>query len=304
LLFKAQVVHRQNFRPNEIQLSTLLSIKTGTCPENCGYCPQSAHFNTGIKKEKLLEVEEVVKSAQKAKDSGATRFCMGAAWRSPPKKDLPKVLEMIKAVKNLGLETCVTLGMLDAEQAMQLKAAGLDYYNHNLDTSPEYYTKIVSTRTYQERLDTLEHVRNADIHVCCGGILGLGEAREDRIGLLLELANLPEQPKSVPIGHLAPTSGVPLEKTPPLDHFEFIRSIAVARIMMPRSMLRIAAGRDKMPDEMQVLCFMAGANSVFFGEALFITSNPFHDKDREMIEKIGIKIHQDSYGLSMLNEDS
>jgi len=289
LLFKAQTIHRQHFKPNEVQLSTLLSIKTGTCPEDCAYCPQSAHYETGVEKESLYDVDKVLNAAMEAKKNGSTRFCMGAAWRSPPKKEFPKVLKMIRAVKDLGLETCVTLGMLNEQETKDLKEAGLDFYNHNLDSSPEFYKKIITTRTYEDRLQTLENVRNAGINACCGGIIGMGETREDRINLLLQLANLPEPPLSVPINRLLPIKGTPLEKTPQIDNIEFIRMIAVARIMMPTSYVRLSAGRDTMSEEMHALCFMAGANSIFSGEVLLTTPNPKNEADAILLQKLGIK---------------
>lgn len=289
LLFQAQLVHRNHFKANEVQLSTLLSIKTGTCPEDCAYCPQSGHYNTGLEKERLMGLDTVVENAQAAKDNGATRFCMGAAWRSIPKRDLPRVVEIVKAVKEMGMETCMTLGMLDEEQAQALKDAGLDYYNHNLDTSPEYYEKIISTRCYQDRLDTLEHVRNAGIKVCCGGIVGLGESREDRIEFLRQLANLPQHPESVPINRLVAVKGTPLERQKMLDNIEFVRTIACARIMMPKSMVRLSAGREVMSEEMQALCFMAGANSIFYGEKLLTTANPQQNKDKALLAKLGMQ---------------
>lgn len=292
LLYQAHSVHRENFNPNEVQVSTLLSIKTGACPEDCGYCSQSGHHKTGLQKEKLMSVEEVTKVAQTAKDNGATRFCMGAAWRSPREKDLSQVIEMIKAVKELGMESCVTLGMLTAEQAKQLKDAGLDYYNHNLDTSPEYYSTVTSTRTYQDRLDTLEHVRNADIHVCCGGILGMGETSDDRTGLLLQLANLPEHPESVPINMLVAIKGTPLGDATPLDPFEFIRNIAVARILMPKSHVRLSAGRGEMNEQTQALCFFAGANSIHYGEKLLTTPNPDVNEDQRLFARLGINAYE------------
>jgi biotin synthase len=288
LLYQAQTIHRQHFTKPEMELCTLLNIKTGACPENCGYCPQSAHFDTGLQKEKLWDVDDVVSKAKIAKASGSQRFCMGAAWRSPPKKMLPRVIEMIKAVKAEGLETCVTLGMLDAEDAQLLKDAGLDYYNHNLDTSPEFYDKIITTRTYQDRIDTLHHVHDAGINVCCGGILGMGETRSDRIGMLLQLTLLPAAPKSIPINKLIPIAGTPLANATEIDNFEFIRMIAVTRIMMPTSMIRLSAGREDMSDEMQTLCFMAGANSIFFGEKLLTAKNPEADKDLELLNKLGL----------------
>jgi len=292
LLFRAHSVHREHFDPNEVQISTLLSIKTGACPEDCAYCPQSGHYNTDLEKERLLPLENVLSEARKAKASGATRFCMGAAWRCPPKKGFEQVLEMVKAVKAEGLETCMTLGMLNEEQAQELKASGLDYYNHNLDTSPEFYEKIITTRTYQDRLDTLENVRKQGLKVCCGGIIGMGEGREDRIGLLYELANLPEPPKSVPINMLIAVKGTPLENTPSFDSIEFIKTIAIARIIMPTSYVRLSAGRESMSDEMQALCFFAGANSIFYGEKLLTTPNPKENEDMQLFEKLGLKPEQ------------
>ncbi len=288
-IYQAQTAHRRYFNPNEVQLSSLLSVKTGTCPENCGYCSQSGHFKTGLQKESLMSVEQVIERAKKAKAQGATRFCMGAAWRSPPKKDFPKVLEMIKAVNALGLESCVTLGMLDDEQAEQLKEAGLDFYNHNIDTSPEYYQKMVSTRTFQDRLDTLEKVRKANINVCCGGIVGMGETHADRVNMLVQLANLPEHPGSVPINQLMPVPGTPLGDSKQVDPIEFIKTIAVAKILMPRSFIRLSAGREMMSDEMQALCFLAGANSIFVGDVLLTTPNPSADKDSVLLSRLGIK---------------
>ncbi len=288
LLFKAQTVHRETFDPNQVQTSTLMSIKTGACPEDCAYCPQSGHYNTGLSKEQLVALDEVIKNAKNAKRTGATRFCMGAAWRSPRGKDFPVVLEMIKEVKALGLETCVTLGMVNGEQTAQLKEAGLDYYNHNLDTSAEYYDQIITTRTFQDRLDTLTKVREAGINVCAGGILGMGESLNDRLGLLKELANLPEHPQSVPINQLIAVKGTPLENAKSLDPFEFIRMIAVARIMMPKSYVRLSAGRENMSDEMQAMCFFAGANSVFYGEKLLTTDNPDMDHDLQLFARLGI----------------
>jgi biotin synthase len=295
LVFQAMSTHRQHFQKNEVELCSLLSIKTGACPEDCAYCPQSGHYPTNVERERLLPLEEVLEQAALAKAKGARRFCMGAAWRSPNKKDLPKVAAMITAVKELGLETCVTLGMLDAEQANELKAAGLDYYNHNLDTSPEHYKKIISTRTYQDRLDTLEHVRNAGIHVCCGGIIGMGETRADRVELLVQLANLPEPPKSIPINRLIPIAGTPLEHTPPLDNIEFVRTVAVTRVMLPTSIIRLSAGRLDMSEEMQVLGFMAGANSIHMGDKLLVTPNPDSNDDLAMLKKLGITPKYDSY---------
>ncbi len=288
LLFKAQSIHRQNFDPNQVQTSTLMSIKTGACPEDCAYCPQSGHHNTGLSKEQLVALEEVVRNAKKAKQAGATRFCMGAAWRSPRGKDFPVVLEMVKEVKQLGMETCVTLGMLSNEQAHQLKDAGLDYYNHNLDTSEEYYDQIITTRTFADRLDTLGHVRDAGMKVCAGGILGMGESLDDRLGLLQALANLPEHPQSVPINQLIAVKGTPLQDAKAIDSLEFIRMIAVARIIMPKSYVRLSAGRENMSDEMQAMCFFAGANSVFYGEKLLTTDNPDIDHDDDLFARLGI----------------
>ncbi len=290
LLYQAQTVHRQYFDATQVQQCTLLSIKTGACPEDCAYCPQSGHHQTTVEKERLMSTEEVLAKARGAKAGGATRFCMGAAWRSPSKKDLPKVAAMIKAVKDLGMETCVTLGMLDQQQAAELKEAGLDYYNHNLDSSPEYYKKIITTRTYQNRLDTLENVRQQGINVCCGGIIGMGESRKDRIGLLLQLANLVEHPKSVPINHLIPIGGTPLQDIPPLDPLEFVRTIAVARLMLPRSMLRLSAGRESMSESVQALCFLAGANSIFCGEKLLTAPNPSLEADMQLLQKLGMQV--------------
>ena len=289
LLFEAQSVHRQNFDPNRVQISTLLSIKTGACPEDCKYCPQSGIYNTGLEKEKLLEIERVVSEAKAARQSGATRFCMGAAWRSPRDKDMPQVLDMVKEVKALGLETCMTLGMLSDQQAQGLADAGLDYYNHNLDTSPEYYGEIITTRTYQDRLDTLESVRGAGMKVCCGGIVGMGETVADRIGLLVQLANLPQHPESVPINMLVKVPGTPLENAEVLDPFEFVRTIAVARIIMPASHVRLSAGREDMNEQTQALAFQAGANSIFYGEKLLTTPNPVANKDMALFERLGIK---------------
>ncbi len=289
LMFRAQTRHRQYHDPNAVQISTLLSIKTGACPEDCKYCSQSGHYNTGLEKEKLLEISRVVAQAKEAREQGATRFCMGAAWRSPREKDMPYVLDMVQQVKGLGLETCMTLGMLDQDQANRLAAAGLDYYNHNLDTSPEHYQAIVSTRTYQDRLDTLSNVRTAGMKVCCGGILGMGESDRDRAGLLLQLANLPDHPESVPINMLVKIEGTPLEAVEDLDPFDFVRTIAVARILMPQSFVRLSAGRETMNEQMQALCFMAGANSIFYGERLLTTSNPEANSDRQLFEKLGIQ---------------
>lgn len=288
LLWRAASVHREHFDPNAVQLSTLLSIKTGACPEDCKYCSQSGHHNTGLEKEKLMAVDKVVAEAREAKEQGAMRFCMGAAWRSPTKKDMPLVLEMVRQVKALGLETCMTLGMLTLEQAEELATAGLDYYNHNLDTSAEYYRSIVTTRSYQERLDTLEHVRDAGINVCAGGILGMGESRQDRVGLLWQLANLPVPPESVPINMLVKIAGTPLANEEDLDPIEFVRTIAVARILMPTSYVRLSAGREQMSEAIQALCFFAGANSIFSGERLLTTSNPQPGSDAALFSKLGV----------------
>ena len=292
LLFRAQTVHRQHFDPNYVQVSTLLSIKTGACPEDCKYCPQSARYDTGLEKERLLEIEKVIQRAKEAKQAGSTRFCMGAAWRNPRERDMPYVTEMVKEVKKLGMETCMTLGMLSREQAVALKQAGLDYYNHNLDTSPEFYGDIITTRTYQDRLDTLSHVRDAGMNVCSGGIVGMGESAADRAGLLVQLANLEKHPESVPINMLVKVKGTPLEKVEDLDHFEFIRTIAVARIMMPKSYVRLSAGREAMNEQMQALCFMAGANSIFYGCKLLTTSNPDTHEDVMLFKKLGINAKQ------------
>jgi biotin synthase len=289
LLFQAQTVHRDNFDPNTVQLSTLLSIKTGGCPEDCGYCPQSAHYDAGVTAEKLMPLQDVLDAARAARDAGATRFCMGAAWRSPKPHHLDEVAGMVSGVKALGMETCVTLGMLTGPQAEQLKQAGLDYYNHNLDTAPEFYGNIISTRTYQDRLDTLAHVRDAGINVCCGGIVGMGESRLHRAGLIAELANLDPYPESVPINNLVRVEGTPLADSDPLDAFEFVRTIAVARIAMPRAMVRLSAGRETMDDATQALCFMAGANSIFHGDRLLTTANPQVQKDRLLLERLGMR---------------
>lgn len=289
LMFSASVIHRQYHDPNAVQISTLLSIKTGSCPEDCKYCPQSAHYNTGLQKEPFMEIQKVVDAAKQAKEAGASRFCMGAAWRNLNDRDLDKVCHMIKEVKDLGMETCVTLGMINAEQTSRLKNAGLDYYNHNIDTSPEYYKEIITTRSFEDRLNTLENVRNAGINVCSGGIVGMGEKREDRAKMLQTLANLPTQPQSVPINMLVKVKGTPLEKVEGVDEFEFIRTIAVARILMPRSFVRLSAGREQMNDQTQSLCFLAGANSIFYGEKLLTTGNPESVKDQELFAKLGIK---------------
>ncbi|GAB2893473.1 biotin synthase BioB [uncultured Microbulbifer sp.] len=289
LLFTAQQVHRVYFDPNRVQVSTLCSIKTGACPEDCAYCPQSARYDTGLEREKLMKVEKVLEEARVAKASGATRFCMGAAWRSPKKKDMPYVTQMVREVKALGMETCMTLGMLNDDQAQELADAGLDYYNHNLDTSPEYYGEIITTRTYQDRLETLGRVRTAGMKVCAGGIVGMGEGDKDRAGLLMQLANLPEHPESVPINMLVKVAGTPLEQEKDLDPFEFIRCIAVARIMMPKSHVRLSAGREQMSDEMQAMAFLAGANSIFYGEKLLTTANPESNKDMQLFSRLGIQ---------------
>jgi len=288
LMFQAQQVHRQNFDPNKIQISTLMSIKTGRCSEDCGYCSQSAHYETSLESESLIDVNDVVKAAQQAKEKGAERFCMGAAWARPNKRDFPKVVEMIKQVKALDMESCVTLGMLDKEQVAELKAVGLDYYNHNLDTSPEYYENVVTTRTYQDRLDTISSVQEAGINVCSGGILGMGESRVDRISLLMQLSNMEKQPNSVPINMLVQVEGTPLFGVDKIDHLEFVRTIAVARILMPASWVRLSAGRESMSDEMQALCFMAGANSLFYGEHLLTTDNASTNSDQVLFKKLGL----------------
>jgi len=292
LMFQAQTVHRQHFNPNEVQVSTLLSIKTGACPEDCKYCPQSAHYSTGLEKERLLEVERVVEKAKQAKASGSSRFCMGAAWKHPHERDMPYVLDMVRQVKELGLETCMTLGMLDQDKADRLADAGLDYYNHNLDTSPEFYDKIITTRTYQDRLDTLQNVRDSGMKICSGGILGMGETATDRIGLLRQLANMPVQPESVPINMLVKVEGTPLENVEDLDNLDFLRTIAVARIMMPASHVRLSAGRESMSDEMQAMAFMAGANSIFYGECLLTTPNPETHRDLKLFKRLGINPEQ------------
>jgi biotin synthase len=288
LMYQAQTLHRRNFDANEVQISTLLSIKTGGCAEDCGYCPQSAHHPSAVKAEPLMPLDKVLENATEAKEAGASRFCMGAAWRNLKDRDLDRVVEMVEGVKDLGLETCVTLGMLEQHQAKRLKEAGLDYYNHNLDTSPEFYGDIISTRTYQDRLDTLEHVRDNDIHVCSGGIVGMGESRHDRAGLLISLANLPSHPESVPINLLVQVEGTPLNGIDNLDPFEFVRTIAVARIMMPESFVRLSAGREHMSDELQSMAFLAGANSIFYGEKLLTTDNPDAQHDQQLFERLGI----------------
>jgi biotin synthase len=288
LMFRAQSLHRQNFDPAAVQISTLLSIKTGGCPEDCAYCPQSARYDTGVRAEKVMSLEAVLAEARAAKASGASRFCMGAAWREPKDRDLESVCAMVEGVKSLGLETCATLGMLTAGQARRLKDSGLDYYNHNLDTSPEFYGEIITTRTYQDRLETLDNVRAAGMHVCCGGIVGMGEGREDRIGMIATLASLPAHPESVPINMLVRVAGTPLAGEQKLDPFEFVRTIAVARITMPRSVVRLSAGREDMSEETQALCFLAGANSIFYGPKLLTTPNPGRDRDRDLMDRLGM----------------
>lgn len=289
LIYRAQQIHRAHHEPNAVQLSTLLSVKTGGCPEDCGYCPQSKRHGTAVEDEEMLPVEAVVEAASQAKASGATRFCMGAAWRGPKQRDIDRVALMVKAVRALGLETCVTLGMLKEGQAEQLKAAGLDYYNHNLDTSPEYYGKVISTRDYQDRLDTLDRVRGAGIHVCSGGIVGMGESRRDRAALIAQLANLDPYPESVPINNLVQVAGTPLHGAPALDPLEFVRTIAVARITMPRAMVRLSAGREELGEAVQALCFLAGANSIFYGDRLLTTGNPEVERDQALFARLGLK---------------
>ena len=288
LLFEAQTVHRRHFDPNTVQMSRLLSIKTGGCPEDCGYCSQSAHHDSGLSASKLMEVQRVVEEARKARDGGATRYCMGAAWRSPKTRDMEAVVAMVEGVKALGMETCMTLGMLDAAQASRLKTAGLDYYNHNIDTSERYYGEIISTRSFADRLETLAHVRESGIKVCCGGIVGMGEQAQDRIDMLVTLANLPEHPESVPINMLIPIEGTPLAEAEPIDPISFVRTIALARILMPASHVRLSAGRTAMSDEMQALCFFAGANSIFVGDTLLTACNPEEDKDAALFRRLGI----------------
>jgi len=288
LLFRAQAVHREHFDPNKVQLSTLLSIKTGGCPEDCGYCPQAARYHTGVENQAVLPLDTVLEAARRAKENGATRFCMGAAWRGPKDKELEPVVEMIKGVRALGLETCATLGMLQEGQAQRLREAGLDYYNHNLDTAPEHYGEIITTRQYQDRLETLDRVRQAGIHVCCGGIVGMGETRRVRAGLISQLASLDPQPESVPINNLVQIEGTPLYGTEALDPLEFVRTIAAARISMPRSFVRLSAGRQEMSESVQALCFLAGANSIFYGEKLLTTGNPEAAQDRALLDKLGI----------------
>ncbi|KGY09556.1 biotin synthase BioB [Vibrio sinaloensis] len=303
LLFEAQLVHRQYQQHNHVQVSTLLSIKTGACPEDCKYCPQSARYKTDVEKERLMEVERVLDAAQKAKSAGSTRFCMGAAWKNPKERDMPHLKKMIEGVKGIGLETCMTLGMLTPDQANELADAGLDYYNHNLDTSPEFYGNIITTRTYQDRLDTLSHVRDAGMKICSGGIIGMGESVNDRAGLFVELANLPVHPESVPINMLVKVKGTPLEEVDDVEPFDFIRLIAIARIMMPKSAVRLSAGRENMNEQMQALCFMAGANSVFYGCKLLTTPNPSEDKDMLLFDKLGINSQQVSQKPDEIQEN-
>jgi biotin synthase len=295
LLFRAHQVHRLYFNPREVQISTLLSIKTGACPEDCGYCPQSVRHDTGLKREPVMDVETVLKAAQAAKEGGASRFCMGGAWRSPKDRDLEKVIEMVKGVRAMGLETCVTLGMLKQQQAQRLKEAGLDYYNHNLDTSPEYYKEVIQTRTYEDRLETLEHVRSAGLNVCSGGIVGMGETREDRAELIVQLANLPEHPQSVPVNNLVQVPGTPLDGVEAIDPLEFVRTIAISRIVMPKSVVRLSAGRTEMNDEMQALCFFAGANSIFYGDKLLTTDNPEAERDMALLKRLGMQTTQSQH---------
>lgn len=289
LLYEAQKIHREHFDHNSIQISTLFSIKTGSCPENCSYCPQSAHYNTGLKKEPLMPKEAVIEAAKRAKDAGSTRFCLGAAWRGPRDEDLEKVCEMIKEVKSLGLETCVTLGLLKEKQAHALKSAGLDFYNHNIDCSEEYYNKIITTRSFSDRIQTLEHVRNADIKVCCGGIIGMGETNQDRIKMLKFLSELETHPESIPINKLIKIPGTPLENEEDIDPFDFIRTIALARILMPNSYIRLSAGRESMSEELQAFCFLAGANSIFYGEKLLTAQNPIPEADNKLFSKLGLQ---------------
>ncbi|AKJ42780.1 biotin synthase BioB [Pragia fontium] len=308
LIFTAQTIHRQNFDPLKIQVSTLLSIKTGNCPEDCKYCPQSARYRTGLDTEQLMAVEQVLTSARQAKAAGSSRFCMGAAWKNPHDRDMPYLEQMVKGVKEMGMETCMTLGTLSDQQASRLAQAGLDYYNHNLDTSPEFYGNIITTRSYQERLDTLEKVREAGIKVCSGGIVGLGETVRDRIGLLVQLANLPKVPESVPINMLVKVKGTPLADNDDIDAFDFIRTIAVARIMMPTSYVRLSAGREQMNEQTQAMCFMAGANSIFYGCKLLTTPNPGEDKDVQLFRKLGLNsqltetAHGDNQQQQLLSE--
>jgi biotin synthase len=295
LIFKAQTIHREHFDPNEVQISSLLSIKTGACSEDCGYCPQSARYDSGLTPEALMPVEAVLQAAQQAKDQGASRFCMGAAWRQPKDKDVERVIEMVQGVKALGMETCVTLGMLTDAQTLKLKEGGLDYYNHNLDTSEDYYSEVITTRTYQDRLDTLDRVRDAGINVCCGGIVGMGESAVDRAQLLIQLANMSKHPESVPVNMLVQVEGTPLMGADELDPIIFVRTLAVARIMMPKSRVRLSAGRNNMSDEMQALCFLAGANSIFYGDKLLTTDNPMTNHDLALFERLGVYSGGSSY---------
>lgn len=292
LLFEAQTVHRRHWPAGDVELATLLSVKTGGCPENCGYCPQAAEFDTGVKADKLMELDEVLQAAQAAKNAGATRFCMGAAWRAPKDRDIEKVRDMIQAVKGLGLQTCATLGMLEPHQAQALKRAGLDYYNHNLDTAPEYYSQVVGTRQYQDRLDTLRHVRSAGLSVCCGGIVGMGEAPVHRAGLIAQLANLDPYPESVPINSLVRVPGTPLADSASVDPFDFVRLIAVARITMPKARVRLSAGRQQLGEAVQALCFLAGANSIFYGDKLLVTGNPEAVDDARLLAHLGLRSHR------------
>ena len=304
LIYRAQSVHRQYFDPNTIQISTLLSIKTGGCAEDCGYCPQSAHHQSAVKAEPLMSLDEVMTHASQAKQSGASRFCMGAAWRNLRDHDVEKIAAMIASVKALGLETCVTLGMLEAHQAKRLKQAGLDYYNHNLDTSPEFYGKIISTRTYQDRLDTLRHVRDANINVCSGGIVGMGESRRDRAGLLAALATLPTHPESVPINLLVRVDGTPMQDSKALDPLEFVRTVAVTRLVMPKSYVRLSAGREHMSDELQAMCFLAGANSLFYGEKLLTTANPAADHDQQLLTRLGMSTESVDQAMTLSEQSA
>ncbi|HEX5686827.1 MAG TPA: biotin synthase BioB [Ideonella sp.] len=296
LIYRAQTVHREHFDPSEVELATLLSIKTGGCPEDCGYCPQSVHYDTGVEAGKLMEVTAVREAAEAAKAAGATRFCMGAAWRAPKDRDVEKVAELVREVKSIGLEACCTLGMLSEDQAQTLKTAGLDYYNHNLDTAPEAYGRVITTRDYQERLDTLEHVRNAGMSVCCGGIVGMGESRTERAGLVAQLANLDPYPESVPINELVQVEGTPLAGTDKIDPFEFVRTIAVARITMPKARVRLSAGRQQMDEALQAMCFVAGANSIFYGDKLLTTGNPDVERDRALLSRLGLHARDAQHG--------
>lgn len=289
IIYEAQTIHREHFVPNKVQISTLLSIKTGSCPENCSYCPQSAHYKTGIEKEPLMALDDVLEAAKRAKEAGASRFCMGAAWRGPRDEDLNQVCTMVSEVKRLGLETCVTLGLLKDDQASRLKEAGLDFYNHNIDTSEDFYKNIITTRTFQDRIDTLDKVRKVGLKICCGGIIGMGENNDDRIKMLVTLANLDEPPESVPINKLIRVPGTPLEGQEDVDPFDFIRTIALARILMPKSYVRLSAGREQMSDEMQALCFFAGANSIFYGEKLLTTENPIPENDQFLFKRLGLE---------------